>query len=199
MWPAAWLTSTDWPAGGEIDIVEGVHNEVFNLMTLHTNPGCILDTSRSDTFLGTVKTTDCDAQVNFNSGCSTQDTDGRSFGIGLNGQQGGVFATLWNDAGIKLWFFPRGFIPDDITNSTPDPSSWPTPKAFFAGTTCPIDHFFKDHVFVINTTLCGDFGDPTYGPAGCPGTCAEQVANPANFNEAHWDINYLKVFQPCQS
>ena len=25
----AWLTATDWPAGGEIDIVEGVHNEVL--------------------------------------------------------------------------------------------------------------------------------------------------------------------------
>ena len=71
-------------------------------------------------------------------------------------------------------------------------------------------------MFVINTTLCGDLGDPTYGPAGCPGTCAEQVADPANFDgifdldqflvlvltfcvppEAHWDINYLKVFQPA--
>jgi len=194
--------------------VEGVHNEVFNSMTLHTNPGCTLDTSRANvdvalpasanTFVGTVKTTDCDVQVNFNSGCSTQDTDGRSFGIGLNGQQGGVYATLWDDTGIKFCtsahrffvcvgmraltyasckgFFPRGFIPEDITNSTPDPSLWPAPKAFFAATTCPIDQFFKDHVFVINTTLCGDLGNPTYGPAGCPGTCAEQVANPANFN-----------------
>jgi len=106
----AWLTSTDWPAGGEIDIVEGVHNEVFNLMTLHTNPGCTLDTSRSNAFVGIVKTTDCDARVNFNTGCSTQDTDGRSFGIGLNGQQGGVFATLWNDAGIKLCTSPHRFL-----------------------------------------------------------------------------------------
>ena len=105
----AWLTATDWPAGGEIDIVEGVHNEVFNSMTLHTNPGCTLDTSRANvdialpgsanTFVGTVKTTDCNVQVNFNSGCSIQDTDGRSFGIGLNGQQGGVYATLWDEIG----------------------------------------------------------------------------------------------------
>ena len=98
--------------GGEIDIVEGVHNEVFNSMTLHTNPGCTLDTSRANaditlpvsanTFVGTARTTDCNALVNFNSGCSIQDTDGRSFGIGLNGQQGGVYATLWDDAGIKI-------------------------------------------------------------------------------------------------
>jgi len=79
-------------------------------------------------------------------------------------------------------FFPRGSIPQDITDSTPDPSSWPAPKAFFAAPTCPPRQFFKDHVFVINTTLCGDLGNPTYGPAGCPGTCAEQVANPANFD-----------------
>lgn len=81
-------------------------------MTLHTNPGCTLDTSRANaditlpvsanTFVGTARTTDCNALVNFNSGCSIQDTDGRSFGIGLNGQQGGVYATLWDDAGIKI-------------------------------------------------------------------------------------------------
>ena len=108
----AWLTATDWPAGGEIDILEGVHNDVFNSMTLHTNPGCTLDASRANldlalpvsanTFVGTVKTTDCNALVNFNSGCSIKDTDGRSFGIGLNGQQGGVYATLWDDAGVKI-------------------------------------------------------------------------------------------------
>ena len=108
----AWLTATDWPAGGEIDIVEGVHNQVFNLMSLHTNPGCTLDASRANankaipgsanTFVGRVKSTNCDALVNSNTGCSIQDTDGRSFGIGLNGQRGGVYATLWDGAGIKL-------------------------------------------------------------------------------------------------
>ena len=109
----AWLvTSGQWPEGGEIDILEGVHNGVFNSMTLHTNPGCTLDGSRANknvalpvsanTFTGMVKTTDCNANINFNEGCSIQDTDGRSFGVGLNGQQGGVYATLWDDAGVKI-------------------------------------------------------------------------------------------------
>ena len=108
----AWLTATDWPAGGEIDFLEGVHTDVFNSMTLHTNPGCTLDTSRSNpdkglpvsdnTFTGTVKTSDCNALANSNTGCSIQDTDGRSFGAGLNGQQGGVYATLWDNTGVRI-------------------------------------------------------------------------------------------------
>jgi hypothetical protein len=41
-WPAFWSTSRrgPWPTGGEIDIVEGVHRETNNLMSLHTLPGC---------------------------------------------------------------------------------------------------------------------------------------------------------------
>lgn len=111
----AWLTSLDqkWPTDGEIDILEGVHNDVFNAMTLHTIQGCTLDTSRAkadkslpasaNTFVGNVSTTDCNTQINFNQGCSIKDTDPSSFGIGLNRQQGGVFATLWDEVnGIKI-------------------------------------------------------------------------------------------------
>ena len=79
-------------------------------------------------------------------------------------------------------FFPRGSVPSDIDNSSPNPSSWPAPQAFFAAATCPPDQFFKDHVLVINTSICGDLGNPTYAAAGCPGTCADQVADPANYN-----------------
>jgi hypothetical protein len=41
-WPAFWSTSRKgpWPTGGEIDMVEGVHGDTNNQMTLHTLPGC---------------------------------------------------------------------------------------------------------------------------------------------------------------
>jgi beta-glucanase (GH16 family) len=41
-WPAAWTVIEDgWPAGGEIDIIEGVNDESPNHSTLHTSPGSI--------------------------------------------------------------------------------------------------------------------------------------------------------------
>lgn len=111
-----------------------------------------------------------------------------------------MFATLWNAEGVKICesqqtasdcvadlgrkgFWPRSDIPADITNKTPDPNSWRAPKAFFAATTCNPAQVLKNNVFVINTTLCGDLGNPTYNDPkyGCPGTCSEHVMNPANF------------------
>src|SRR5262245_17855364 len=39
-WPAFWSNGPNWPAGGEIDIVEGVNNYTNNQATIHTDPGC---------------------------------------------------------------------------------------------------------------------------------------------------------------
>lgn len=44
VWPAFWMVGDNWPYGGEIDLIEGVHNSVQNQMTLHTAPGCTLTT-----------------------------------------------------------------------------------------------------------------------------------------------------------
>lgn len=40
LWPAMWLlgTGAEWPAAGEIDILEYVHETPYNAMTLHTSP-----------------------------------------------------------------------------------------------------------------------------------------------------------------
>lgn len=52
-WPAFWALSATatWPAGGEIDIIEGVHDNVHNQVTWHTNPGCNL--TETGNFTGT--------------------------------------------------------------------------------------------------------------------------------------------------
>ena len=38
-WPAFWLLGypAEWPAAGEVDIIEGVNNQIGNDMTLHTS------------------------------------------------------------------------------------------------------------------------------------------------------------------
>ena len=105
---------------GEIDIIEGVHDQDRNLYTLHTAPGCTLDQSKfvsslalsskldiskldlSKLFTGSILRTNCDAWADSNSGCGIEDTDAASYGAGLNARGGGVFATLWDADGIRI-------------------------------------------------------------------------------------------------
>jgi hypothetical protein len=40
-WPSAWeVDEANWPANGEIDIIEGANDITPNTVTLHTSPGC---------------------------------------------------------------------------------------------------------------------------------------------------------------
>ena len=43
------LIGPNWPNGGEIDIVEGVHDYTYNQATIHTAVGCTIATSNSTT------------------------------------------------------------------------------------------------------------------------------------------------------
>ncbi|KAG8679182.1 hypothetical protein FRC09_019154, partial [Ceratobasidium sp. 395] len=213
VWPAFWSVGPAWPNNGEIDIVEGVHDQQFNQMTLHTASGCTLDTSPLK-LKSTILAKDCNAAANYNAGCAFLDTDTASYGAGLNAAGGGVFAMLWNDDGISVWFFQRSNIPSDLqglkaaTNTTanaadpnkygsasPDPTGWGVPKAHWTSSACSTTKFFKDHSLVFDTTLCGDWAGATYGSAGCPGTCADRLQDPANFKNAVWRINSVTVFQ----
>lgn len=49
VWGAYWLLGAgmEWPEGGEIDVVEGVNEQVRNAVTLHTAKGCVVDNSTS--------------------------------------------------------------------------------------------------------------------------------------------------------
>jgi hypothetical protein len=193
VWPAWWSVGPDWPSGGEIDVLEGVHNADTNQYTLHTGPGCTLDSAVKAT--GKALGTTCASSGSDNSGCAFKDTDNRSYGKGFNDIQGGVYAHLWDSTGIKIWHFARGEISADITDGKPDPSSWPTPAAQFAASSCDVGSHFHDHVLTIDTTLCGDWAGATYQGAGCPGTCEEAVADPKNFVDAKWKIRSIKVYQ----
>ena len=55
VWPAFWTfgQSAQWPAGGEIDIIEGVHDNIHNQVAWHTEPGCMY--TPSGNYTGTPK------------------------------------------------------------------------------------------------------------------------------------------------
>lgn len=88
-WPSFWTLGPDWPANGEIDIIEGVNNATTNQMSLHTALGCTVDNSGS--LEGTVTSNgDCHADT---VGCGVSVTNQVTFGNGFNDVAGGVYAT----------------------------------------------------------------------------------------------------------
>ncbi|KAF9512142.1 glycoside hydrolase family 16 protein [Hydnum rufescens UP504] len=203
VWPAFWTVGPNWPNGGEIDIFEGVHLGPTNQMTLHTQVGCATDISsaapsafRTASSASTVGTTDCGPSPT-NGGCYFIDKSSTSYGEALNSSGGAVIAMEWTAHGVKIWNFPRGHVPRDITLQTPIPALWPQTylKAAWASTSCPTTKYFKQHSITIDTTLCGDWAGATYSRAGCPGTCAEHVMTGANFANAAWKINSVSIYK----
>ncbi|KAH7384978.1 hypothetical protein BKA64DRAFT_628733 [Cadophora sp. MPI-SDFR-AT-0126] len=193
VWPAYWMFGPEWPNGGEIDIIEGVSLQQRNVMTLHTGDTCSIAGSQS---LGTLQTNDCNQNNGF--GCSISSSSSTSYGDPFNSANGGVSATQWTSDYIRIWYFPRSSIPNDIVAGKPDPSSWGLPDGNFQGN-CDVDANFADHQIVFDTTFCGDWAgsvwssDPVCSEKA--NTCAEYVAgNPEAFTDAYWDINYVKVF-----
>jgi hypothetical protein len=162
-------------------------------MTLHTGPQCFIDENPTTPFSGNVLNTACASSSNDNTGCAFGDPDPSSYGPGFNKAGGGVYAHLWNKDGIKIWFFTRSSIPQDITSGRPDPSTWPTPVAFWSNTDCDMASHFIDHSLVIDTTLCGDWAGNSnvYGNSGCPGTCAGVVSKASNFESTSVLFNAL--------
>lgn len=190
VWPAFWTfsASKQWPAGGEIDIIEGVNAETSNTQTLHTGPGCTMKHGG-----------DCNAG-NGNTGCSTgPNNDTKTYGDGFNQMGGGVHAMEWTSDAISMWFFPRTApVPADIAAGKPDPSGWGKPTTQFSGG-CNIDEHFQDHQIVFNTAFCGDWAGKVWEQdATCKAkapTCDDYVAqHPGDFKEAYWLINSVKVF-----
>jgi hypothetical protein len=223
-WPSFWSFGTEktWPANGEIDIIEGIHDSTRNAMSLHTSEGCTITGTGST---GTVKTKNCyinAAGQTSNAGCGVDDKSASSFGAyyasfitsppltykphltsagtPLNPKYGGIYAMQWTSTGIKMWFFPRDSIPYNMYGNNPDPTLWGMPSASFAGSGCDFTKHFVNHKLVIDTTFCGDWGNAVWASnpvcSKKATTCNEYVANnPSAFTESFWRINYLKVFR----
>lgn len=201
-WPAFWTYGTNprWPDAGEIDIIEGVHIQGTNKMTLHTGSGCIMAKE------GTLENT-LEASLNCNEGmgyigCRQEGGDMSGYGSGFNDNGGGVYAMEWTSEHIAVWFFPRNSIPPGILDTdSPEIASFGIPTAKFVGEDgCNIDEHFKNHVIVINLTMCGDWAGNVWDQfptcTAKASTCNDYVMNnPKAFTDAYWLVNSVRTYR----
>jgi len=197
VWPAFWtIGSGTWPYNGEIDILEGVHDNEHNQVTWHTAPGCYLNPNAN--FTGSVvsmNNLDCDGTLAGNAGCGITEWSRASYGPTFDAQGGGVFAMKWDENGISVWSFYRAAVPQDIVQGEPNPALWNTPTATLDPSACDPLKYFANHSVIFDITFCGDWAGNSYATSGCPGTCADRLMDPSNFNNASWLINSLKVYR----
>lgn len=201
VWPAFWtIGNGQWPYFGEIDIIEGVHDNQHNQVTWHTGPGCLLNPNGN--FTGTVvqnatggDNVVCDGTVPPNAGCGITEWSRASYGPTFDAQGGGVFAMKWDENGIFVWSFYRAAVPQDIVQGTPNPSTWGVPSAWLDPTECDPLKYFVNHSMIFDITFCGDWAGNSYATSGCPGSCSDRLMDPSNFDNASWIINTLKVYR----
>ena len=214
-WPSLWLLGSGrWPMNGEIDIIEGVNDNQYNSLTLHTDQGCVVNNARSS-MTGNLQNDNCWGEANDNAACGIRAPFAESFnhannltaryptaGHGFNNMGGGVYATVWTDEGISIYMFPRLNTPKDILADRPDPSSWTVkPLAKFAGSGCDFKKKFSELSLVVNTDLCGDWAGGVWNTSNCAKkyggmSCEKFVENhPEAFKDAYWNIKSIKVYQ----
>lgn len=154
-------TSQPWPYAGEIDILEGVHENNQNLASLHTGTESNISPN-TNLFTGVVQTTNCDYYSSAGNGggpvgCGILDQDLNSFGSPVGQSNARTVAMEWTSDFIKVWNFPSGSRPSDILSDNPNPSNWGTPAQQFTGPDVNIDRNFNAHKMIFDTTLCGDW------------------------------------------
>ncbi|KAK7542798.1 concanavalin A-like lectin/glucanase domain-containing protein [Phyllosticta citribraziliensis] len=197
-WPAWWTVGdiNTWPADGEIDIIEGVNANQNNTNKIYTaNKGCSI-TGRGQSAIADAF--DC------SQGCGSQSTNPYSYGAGFGMISGGVYAMEWTSDYIRVWFFDRSNIPRSISAGQPDSSDFGMPMSNFQGA-CDIDRYFRNHKIVFDITFCGTWAGQAFNASpSCPLTpghdawdsCKFYVAgNPSAFQNAYWDINWMRVYQ----
>ena len=152
-----------------VNVVGSTDNQV----TLHTSTGCSMGVKRKET--GKVLATSCVNSTNDNAGCGVHaGTD--TFGTSYNQNGGGVMAMELRSAGIRVWQFARNAIPSDVTNGSPDPSTWGEATADFPATDCDIGTHFRNQSIIADIDLCGSWaGTQTVYSETCKFDLLEKV------------------------
>jgi len=200
VWPGFWTlggNDGNWPQYGEIDIVENVNLATYNQYSLHTSQGCSHPLSATGGETGWIGQTDCWNSTNFNAGCIVVENKPNNFGQGFAQNGGGAYAVLWNDEGIRFWFFTRSAIPSDFSSASPNPANWGSPGAFYPTSNCNTSRFFGPQSIFLEIDICGLYAGEQgiYNSGGlCQGLCTALVQNPRNYDQAYFEIEFLRVF-----
>ena len=138
---------------------EFVHNFTQNSNSLHTGSGCTMSRKgfTSDFMLDKPNANNCASEETNNQGCGLRETKKGTAGDPFNRNNGGVWATEWTDEAISIWFFSRDDIPSDISRKRPNPNSWGTPSARFAGFN--MSKCIQDQHLIFNTLACGTWAE----------------------------------------
>ncbi|KAL9561237.1 hypothetical protein ACKAV7_014592 [Fusarium commune] len=205
VWPSFWSYNFDENPVGEIDIIEGINDQSRNVVSLHTCGTCSFTKiggieGRPNCNNGGTLSDQCEDGMNYD-GCGNTMSAG-SYGSEFNKAKGGVYATWLRADSLKIYWWSRKNIPDDITAGKPDPSKWGTPASqFFSGKGCNVGTYFKGQTIILNTAFCGDNIDQAKWNEECRAstgakTCDAYVTNnPAAFKQAYWLINSIKIYQ----
>ena len=182
--PDSWMVGPNWPNRGEIDIIEGVNLNTYNQVTLHSSPGCVPSVGSGGQTGHNIGNADCGAGGGF-TGCGRESNIATSYGTAFNANGGGVYASLWTSSAIKVWYFAARDVPANIRNNNPDPNSWGTPIANFAGcnfdekfgsmnivSTCPLAKENGKLTWheIFDITFCGDWAGAVWGSSSCAGS-----------------------------
>jgi hypothetical protein len=169
-------------------------------MALHTQAGCTQATGVTQT--GKTGQVNCDT----GSGCTVIDANADSYGAPLAAAGGGAWILEFATTGINIWFFSRAHVPPSLSSNSIDTSTFGTPSGSWPASSCDPSQFFDKQEIVIDITLCGDWaGAPSVLEATCPklqgtNTCyTTYVLNPANYDEAYFEIASVKLFATSPS
>ncbi|KAJ7823347.1 hypothetical protein B0H14DRAFT_2826877 [Mycena olivaceomarginata] len=170
VWPSLFTQGQVWPAQGEIDII--VNLETNNRFSLHVgDDNCVQPTSIASNQTGTISTA---------SG-SISNCNRHPCHRGFATQGGGVYAMSWDTSGIAMWYFPRA-----------------SASAWYPAASCDPTKAFGSQIITLYIDICGAFaGVQSLFEPSCSSVapnCSAAVPDPANYNNAYWDINYLRTY-----
>ncbi|KAF5026588.1 hypothetical protein F66182_1314 [Fusarium sp. NRRL 66182] len=208
VWPSYWSYNFEEDPVGEIDIIEGINgNQDANVVSLHTCGTCVFNhpgglDPRPNCNNGGTLSRWCEDGTNYD-GCGNTMPVG-SYGKPFNANQGGVYATWLTKEALKIYWFPRSKIPDDIKSGNPNPSNWASPATsqfVNANGNCDVGKYFKKQTIIFNTAFCGDNIDQGIWNQECKAstgynTCDDYITNnPGAFKDSYWSINSVKLYQ----
>ena len=83
-----------------------------------------------------------------------------------------------------------------MTSDSPDPDGWGLPVATYPTSSCNTNQFINTQTLILDITICGNFaGAASVFDQTCSGTCTDLVATPSNYDDAYFELSFIRVFE----